>query len=252
MYTGELFESMKRVEAARAANATLEPRRMTAEEKDALLETYHPDYKKSEFAALRVGVNRGDAVPHELAALLEGRSRVDPAAVDLTRCDYETDVLVIGGGGAGSSAAIEADRAGMKTMIVTKLRIGDANTMMAEGGIQAADKPNDSPAIHYLDAFGGGHFAAGVVASMSTGTQRRSPARMTWSILTPSSRFMNTSVCAPFESWMGLAVRATGYLTQCHDLKVPSSPKRNGALSSTFTLKELLHSPSHQTRAHST
>ena len=31
-------------------------------------------------------------------------------------------------------------------MIVTKLRIGDANTMMAEGGIQAADKPNDSPA----------------------------------------------------------------------------------------------------------
>ena len=45
-------------------------------------------------------------------------------------------------------------------MIVTKLRIGDANTMMAEGGIQAADKPNDSLAIHYLDAFGGGHFAA--------------------------------------------------------------------------------------------
>ncbi|HRR76263.1 MAG TPA: FAD-binding protein, partial [Ruminococcus sp.] len=45
-------------------------------------------------------------------------------------------------------------------MIVTKLRIGDANTMMAEGGIQAADKPNDSPAIHFLDAFGGGHFAA--------------------------------------------------------------------------------------------
>ena len=44
--------------------------------------------------------------------------------------------------------------------MVTKLRIGDANTMMAEGGIQAADKPNDSPAQHYLDAFGGGHFAA--------------------------------------------------------------------------------------------
>lgn len=43
-------------------------------------------------------------------------------------------------------------------MIVTKLRIGDANTMMAEGGIQAADKPNDSPAIHYIDAYGGGHF----------------------------------------------------------------------------------------------
>ena len=36
-------------------------------------------------------------------------------------------------------------------MIVTKLRIGDANTMMAEGGIQAADKENDSPVQHYLD-----------------------------------------------------------------------------------------------------
>ncbi len=32
--------------------------------------------------------------------------------------------------------------------------------MMAEGGIQAADKPNDSPAQHFVDAFGGGHFAA--------------------------------------------------------------------------------------------
>jgi succinate dehydrogenase / fumarate reductase flavoprotein subunit len=44
-------------------------------------------------------------------------------------------------------------------MVVTKLRIGDANTMMAECGIQAADKDNDSPLIHYLDALGGGHYA---------------------------------------------------------------------------------------------
>ncbi|MBQ1330742.1 MAG: FAD-binding protein, partial [Desulfovibrio sp.] len=43
-------------------------------------------------------------------------------------------------------------------MMVTKLRIGDANTMMAEGGIQAADKPGDSPAQHYLDVMGGGHY----------------------------------------------------------------------------------------------
>ena len=41
---------------------------------------------------------------------------------------------------AGSAAAIEADETGAKVLIVTKLRIGDANTMMAEGGIQAADK----------------------------------------------------------------------------------------------------------------
>ena len=67
-------------------------------------------------------------------------------------------VLVIGGGGAGASAALEAHNGGANVLVVTKLRMGDANTMMAEGGIQAADKGNDSPAQHYLDAFGGGHY----------------------------------------------------------------------------------------------
>ena len=160
MYTGEILESMKKVEAAREANLALEPRRMTAEEKDALLSAYHPDYKESEFETLKIGVSRGDKVPHELADLLQGKPRIGAGDADLTKIDYDTDVLIIGGGGAGSSAAIEADNNGARCMIVTKLRIGDANTMMAEGGIQAADKPNDSPAVHYLDAFGGGHFAA--------------------------------------------------------------------------------------------
>ncbi len=156
MYTNEMLESMKKVEAARAENAVLEPRRMTAEEKDNLLKTYHPDYKQDEFAVLQIGPNKGEKVPTELAALLQANSRVNPAEIDLSSPDYDVDVLVIGGGGAGASAAIEADNNGAKAMIVTKLRLGDANTMMAEGGIQAADKENDSPAIHYLDAFGGG------------------------------------------------------------------------------------------------
>ena len=160
MYTNEMLESMKKVEAARAENAAFEPRRMTAEEKDNLLKTYHPDYKQDEFSVLQIGPNKGEKVPTELAALLQAKSRVNPDEIDLEHPDYDTDVLIIGGGGAGASAAIEADNAGAKVMIVTKLRLGDANTMMAEGGIQAADKPNDSPAIHYLDAFGGGHFAA--------------------------------------------------------------------------------------------
>ena len=160
MYSSEFQESLKKVEAARAANIAYEPARMTAEQKEALLASYHPDYKKSEFSTLRVGPNKGEQVPHELAEMLEANSRVKPSDVDLDNPDYDVDVLIIGGGGAGASAAIEADKAGAKVMIATKLRIGDANTMMAEGGIQAADKPNDSPAIHFLDAFGGGHFAA--------------------------------------------------------------------------------------------
>ena len=97
-------------------------------------------------------------MPLELAAILQANSRIKPSDIDLSKADYETDVLIIGGGGAGSAAAIMAHENGAKVMIVTKLRHGDANTMMAEGGIQAADKPNDSPAQHYLDVMGGGHF----------------------------------------------------------------------------------------------
>ncbi len=153
-------ESLKKVEAARSENVKRVPRRMTAEEKDALLKTYHPDYRESQFVTLTVGPNAGEKVPRELGALLQGKSRLLGKHLDLHSPDYDADVLIIGGGGAGASAAIEADRAGAKVLLVTKLRMGDANTMMAEGGIQAADKCNDSPAQHFLDAYGGGHFAA--------------------------------------------------------------------------------------------
>ncbi len=156
----KLNELAKIVEANREKNAELEPDRMTAEQKETLLASFHPDYKQGEFTVLSAGVNKGEKVPTQLAELLQGHSRINPEKIDLENPDYDTDVLIIGGGGAGASAAIEADEAGAKAMIITKLRIGDANTMMAEGGIQAADKPNDSPAIHYIDAFGGGHFAA--------------------------------------------------------------------------------------------
>lgn len=160
MYNEEMLKSMERVAAKREENAVFEPRRMTAEEKETLLATYHPDYKESEFAVLEIGKNKGEKVPIELAGLLQAHSRIKSEDIDLSKIDYDVDVLIIGGGGAGASAAIEADNNGASCMIVTKLRIGDANTMMAEGGIQAADKENDSPAQHYIDAFGGGHFAA--------------------------------------------------------------------------------------------
>ena len=159
MYTDEMLASIKKVEAERVNNAALKPGRMSADEKRKLLTTYHPDYKLDEFAVLKVGPNKEEKVPTELAALLQANSRIAEMDIDLDKIDYDVDVLIIGGGGAGASAAIEADNGNAKVMIVTKLRMGDANTMMAEGGIQAADKPNDSPAQHYLDAMGGGHYA---------------------------------------------------------------------------------------------
>ena len=160
MFTENMLASIEKVEATRAARMATEPRRMTAEEKDTLLKAYHPDYRPEGFKEIKIGPNAGQKAPAELADLLHSNSRLLKDTVDLTKIDYDTEVLVIGGGGAGASAAIEAHEAGAKVMIVTKLRIGDANTMMAEGGIQAADKENDSPVQHYLDAFGGGHFAA--------------------------------------------------------------------------------------------
>ncbi len=159
-YTQEQLDSMKKVEATRNERLKNLFARMTADEKQTVLQENHPDYIASAYEELKVGPNKGGKVLHELADLLQGKSRVLDMDIDLTKPDYDVDVLVIGGGGAGSSAAIVAHNAGANVMMVTKLRIGDANTMMAEGGIQAADKPNDSPAIHYLDAFGGGHFAA--------------------------------------------------------------------------------------------
>ena len=159
-YTDEQLASIKKVEATRSERLNNLFPRMTADEKDEVLKQNHPDYIESAYEELKVGPNKGDKVLHELAALLQGKSRVLGKKIDLKNPDYDVDVLVIGGGGAGSSAAITAHAAGANVMMVTKLRIGDANTMMAEGGIQAADKPKDSPAIHYLDAFGGGHFAA--------------------------------------------------------------------------------------------
>ena len=160
MYAEKFQKSLAAVEAAREKNTAYEPARMTAQQKEELLAAFHPDYKQDEFDTLKIGPNKGSKVPKELAAMLQAHSRINADSVDLTKPDYDVDVLIIGGGGAGSSAAIEAHEAGANVMIVTKLRIGDANTMMAEGGIQAADKPNDSPAIHFVDAFGGGHFAA--------------------------------------------------------------------------------------------
>ena len=160
MYPDSFQESLAKVAEKRQANAAAEPRRMTADEKDELLRKYHPDYNKDAFEELKIGPNKGEKAPHELADMLQAHPRVHEGDVDLEHPAYDVDVLIIGGGGAGCSAAIEADEAGAKVLISTKLRTGDANTMMAEGGIQAADKENDSPAQHFLDAYGGGHFMA--------------------------------------------------------------------------------------------
>ena len=163
-YTTDLLELIKKVEKTRQVRvarkkAGEEFPALTLEQRKARLEKYHPDYRVGALRELRVGPSKGYSVAQEIADQFEARSRIDPDKIDLNEVHYETDVLVIGGGGAGTAAALMAEEAGAKVIIATKLRHGDANTMMAEGGIQAATKSwKDSPYYHYLDVMGGGHF----------------------------------------------------------------------------------------------
>ena len=119
MYSEKFQESLKLVEQAREKNIALEPDRMTAQQKEDLLAAFHPDYRQDQFDVLQIGPNKGDKVPFELAEILQAHSRITADSVDLEHPDYETDVLIIGGGGAGASAAIEANEAGADVMIVT-------------------------------------------------------------------------------------------------------------------------------------
>ena len=157
-YPPEILASLKTVEATRQSRIGQGFPRMTPDERQDVLRRFHPDYIQSAFQELRVGPNQGSKTLHELAAVLEARPRLKPGAVDLTNPAADCDVLVIGGGGAGASAALLAQEAGARVILITKLRFGDANTMMAQGGIQAADKANDTPARHFLDVMGGGGF----------------------------------------------------------------------------------------------
>jgi len=162
-YTRELLELIKKVEATRPeriarAKAGQDFPPLSLDGRQERLH-YHPDYKDEGRRELTIGPSKGYALCHEIADLLEARPFIDPDQIDVTHADYETDVLVLGGGGAGTSAALIANEQGARVIVATKLRHGDANTMMAEGGIQAATKVGkDSPYYHYLDVIGGGHF----------------------------------------------------------------------------------------------
>ncbi len=146
----------KRFELEKSGKPVFPP--MSAEEREEVLNKFHPDYKPDARRKVRVGPNKGEPLTTEIADMLESHSRIKPELLDLTKPDYETDVLIIGGGGAGCAAAILAMQKGSKSIISTKLRLGDANSMMSQGGMQAAVTAQDSPTRHYLDAMGGGHF----------------------------------------------------------------------------------------------
>ncbi len=78
---------------------------------------------------------------------------------DIERLGY--DVVVVGAGGSGLRAAIEARQAGKKTAVISKSLFGKAHTVMAEGGCAAAMgnvNPNDNWQVHFRDTMRGGKF----------------------------------------------------------------------------------------------
>ncbi|MET1160449.1 MAG: FAD-binding protein [Thermoprotei archaeon] len=161
-YPPELRKAIKIVEETRQDRLRQSYRRLSLEEREKLIRQWHPDYKPGTKRPLRIGVNKGTIVYNEVADILEAWPLIDPKDIDLNNIDYDVDVLIIGGGGAAAAAALWSMYSGVKPdsiLVATKLRFGDANTVKAQGGIQAADRPVDSPVRHYLDTIGGGHFA---------------------------------------------------------------------------------------------
>jgi succinate dehydrogenase / fumarate reductase, flavoprotein subunit len=74
---------------------------------------------------------------------------------------FEHDVLIIGAGGAGLRAAIEASAAGVSVGLVCKSLLGKAHTVMAEGGIAAAlanVDERDNWKVHFADTMRGGQY----------------------------------------------------------------------------------------------
>lgn len=134
------------------------PLREDPDPREALLRQHHPDHDPRARVALQFGANAGDPCHPELARLLQARTVIDD--LDLAGATpLSTDVLVIGGGGAGCAAALSAAAAGASVLLANKLRLGDSNTVMAEGGIQAAVGDDDSLQRHFEDTVRGGHGA---------------------------------------------------------------------------------------------
>jgi succinate dehydrogenase / fumarate reductase flavoprotein subunit len=160
-YPESMQESLRLVEKTRSGRVGKALPEMTADEKDKVLQDWHPDFKSDQKRVLKIGPSKGSLVPLEVADNLEAHTIIKPEHIDLSNIDYDVDVLIIGAGGAGLSAALLAQENGVPTdkiLMVQKLRLGDANSKMSQGGIQAAVAPDDNPAIHYLDVMGGGHY----------------------------------------------------------------------------------------------
>lgn len=160
-YPEYMRELIKKVEQTRMKRKDYTHPALSKEGREEVLKL-HPDFAPGGKRKISIGPNKGEIGPTEVVDLLEAYPLIEKKDIDLSRTDYSPEILIIGGGLAGTTAALWANNSGVASkdiLLTNKLRHGDANSIMAEGGTQAADRSNDSLKKHYIDTMGGGHFA---------------------------------------------------------------------------------------------
>ena len=92
--------------------------------------------------------------------------------------DLAFDVLVVGSGASGLAAALSAQTAGARVALATKGSVQACNSAKAQGGIQAAVGPDDSPDLHAADVIKSSHETADLrlVAALTS----EAPAAIHW------------------------------------------------------------------------
>ena len=136
-YLPHMRKSIELVERTRAQRLQERFTLMTLQERAQILKKFHPDYQKTGKRVLQIGPNKGDLIPNEVADILEAEPWIDPDTIDLSMIDYQVDLLILGGGGAGMTAALWAIHEGIdpaNILLVQKLRLGDSNSVMSQGG----------------------------------------------------------------------------------------------------------------------
>ena len=100
-YPEYILDSIKKVEKKREKNMSQPVAPLSLQDREKILSKYHPDYMKGTKRELKIGIDKGQLLYNGIVDLLESKPVLDPKDVDLSKIDYDVDLLIVGGGGAG-------------------------------------------------------------------------------------------------------------------------------------------------------